>query len=80
MPAHTHTLQGSERRRHRSSGLRATCSRAPRTTVYGPPGASTTLSPQAVANAGSGTPHPNMQPYLVLNFVIALQGLFPPRN
>jgi len=29
---------------------------------------------------GSGFPHNNMQPYLVLNFCIALQGVFPPRT
>lgn len=39
-----------------------------------------TMSPQAVALAGSGMPHENMQPYLVLNYCIALQGIFPSRN
>lgn len=33
-----------------------------------------------VANAGGGQAHNNMQPYLALNFCIALQGLFPSRN
>ena len=33
----------------------------------------------SVADAGGGGPHSNMQPYLVLNFVIALQGIFPSR-
>ena len=31
-------------------------------------------------NVGGGQAHDNMQPYLVLNFCIALQGLFPSRN
>jgi microcystin-dependent protein len=35
---------------------------------------------QAVANAGGGQGHANMQPYLTLNFCIALQGVFPSRN
>ena len=39
----------------------------------------TQLSPQAVAPAGGNLPHNNMQPYLTLNFCIALQGIFPPR-
>jgi microcystin-dependent protein len=30
--------------------------------------------------AGGGQPHLNMQPFLTLNFCIALQGIFPPRN
>lgn len=33
----------------------------------------------SVANIGGSQPHDNMQPFLALNFVIALQGLFPSR-
>ena len=33
-----------------------------------------------IANVGGGQSHNNMQPYLVVNFCIALQGLFPSRN
>lgn len=33
-----------------------------------------------LANAGGGQNHDNMQPFLVVNFIIALQGLFPSRN
>jgi microcystin-dependent protein len=33
-----------------------------------------------VVNVGGGQAHDNMQPYLALNFCIALQGLFPSRN
>jgi len=39
----------------------------------------TQLSPEAVAVAGGSLPHNNMQPYLTLNFCIALQGIFPQR-
>jgi microcystin-dependent protein len=41
--------------------------------------ANTTLAPEALAVAGGSLPHNNMQPYLTLNFCIALQGIFPPR-
>ena len=34
----------------------------------------------AVTNVGGGQAHENMQPYLAVNFCIALQGLFPSRN
>ena len=37
------------------------------------------LSGNAVAAAGGSQPHNNMQPYLTVNFNIALQGVFPPR-
>ena len=39
-----------------------------------------TLAPQSLSNTGGSQAHTNMQPYLSLNFVIALQGVFPPRG
>jgi len=38
------------------------------------------LAPQAIALAGGSQPHENMQPYLAINFCIAMQGIFPARN
>lgn len=38
------------------------------------------LNAQALSQAGSGQAHTNMQPFLVLNFIIALQGVYPPRS
>jgi microcystin-dependent protein len=38
------------------------------------------LSPNAITSAGSSLPHTNMQPYLVLNYAIAMQGIYPSRN
>lgn len=38
------------------------------------------MNPQAVTNVGGNQPHTNMMPYLVLNFIIALQGIFPSQN
>lgn len=40
----------------------------------------TAMSGSAIANAGGSQPHQNTQPYLVLNVVIALQGIFPSQN
>lgn len=40
----------------------------------------TQMSPQAISVAGSSLPHNNMQPYLTLNFCIAMQGVYPPRG
>lgn len=39
-----------------------------------------TMAPTALANAGGNQPHNNMQPYLTVSFIIALQGIFPSRN
>jgi microcystin-dependent protein len=38
------------------------------------------MDPQSTSIAGGSLPHNNMQPSLVLNFIIALQGVFPPRG
>jgi microcystin-dependent protein len=38
------------------------------------------LSDNALTPAGGDQPHNNMQPYLTLNFCIALQGVYPPRT
>jgi microcystin-dependent protein len=39
-----------------------------------------TMNPLMIAAAGGGQPHGNIQPFLVLNFCIALFGIFPSRN
>ena len=77
MPQHTHVAQGTDaaadntaptgRKLAATSGLYSTAR-------------NTTLLPSTVANVGGGQAHDNMQPYLALNFCIALQGLFPSRN
>jgi microcystin-dependent protein len=40
----------------------------------------TTINPGTLAEAGESQPHNNLQPYLVINFCIAISGLFPARN
>jgi microcystin-dependent protein len=48
--------------------------------VYAQPSSLVPMNVQAVSNVGGSQPHNNMMPYLVLNFIIALQGIFPSRN
>jgi len=47
---------------------------------YAPTATAAVMGGAATSSTGSGQPHQNMQPYLVLNYVIALQGIFPSRN
>jgi len=49
-------------------------------TNYGTATPNASMSPQSIANAGGGQAHNNIQPYLALRFVIAIQGIFPSRN
>jgi microcystin-dependent protein len=48
--------------------------------IYIDPGPIVQLAPQALAPTGGSLPHNNMMPYLALSFIIALQGVFPPRG
>jgi microcystin-dependent protein len=38
------------------------------------------MNPACIGPVGGNQPHENMSPYLVLNFIIALQGIFPSQN
>jgi microcystin-dependent protein len=48
--------------------------------AYGTSPGGVTMNNGIVGFAGSSQPHTNLQPYLVLNFCIATQGIFPSRN
>jgi microcystin-dependent protein len=48
--------------------------------LYGPATNFQQMAPNALSNVGGSQAHQNMQPYLVLSFCIALQGIFPSPN
>jgi len=48
--------------------------------LYTDPANLTTLAPDTITNVGGSQPHENRQPWLTLNIIIALQGIFPSRN
>jgi microcystin-dependent protein len=76
MPPHQHALMAFS-----SSGNQPSPAvLASANNVYGPPQDITPLSPQTIAGVGSGQPHENRQPALVLQWCIALFGIFPSRN
>lgn len=80
IPTHTHILNGVN-----DSGLQSTPGGAlsARANLYKANPAGNTLVNMlvdAVAPIGVDQPHNNMQPYLTVNFCIALQGVYPPRT
>lgn len=81
MPLHAHALRANTLDVADTNVPSPSASHALSTggTLYQPT-ANTQLAPQAVMPAGSSFPHNNMQPYLTLNFNIAMQGVFPPRG
>jgi microcystin-dependent protein len=48
--------------------------------IYSTSSTGAILNNQSVTVAGSNQPHPNMQPYLTINWCICLEGIFPSRN
>ena len=48
--------------------------------VYSDQAPNTALAPNCVHSTGGGQPHDNMVPYLVINFIISLFGVFPTQN
>ena len=85
IPSHTHQVRGTTAAgtsTNPTDGIWAVAgSRRAPTSLYSPTAAAgTTMSPQALAPAGGSQPHNNMPPYLTMNFIIALQGVFPPRS
>lgn len=81
LPAHTHTLEGAVAPTDNNRSPAGNYLGHPTAVSWYSPGPpSTALNVTTVGLAGGGQPHDNMQPYLVLNFCIALQGIFPSRN
>lgn len=77
LPTHTHLVNGTPD----AAAVVVPLNNLPaaNTNLYaGSP--NTSLSPQTVTTVGGSQAHTNMQPFLVLNFSIALQGIFPSPN
>lgn len=78
IPTHTHVLNASASAGTQSA-LNASnvLARPENNRIYGPASSLVALSTASVANVGGSQAHLNMQPFLVLSFCIALQGIFP---
>lgn len=79
LPAHTHVLNASSLDGDSASPA-GTLPAASVNTPYAGARNIQALSPQAISSTGGGIHHLNMQPFLVLSFCIALQGIFPSPN
>jgi len=82
IPAHTHALMGSVVNSSKPSPAGNALAKVSGATPYAAPAGAplVAMSINALAPAGGDQPHNNMQPYLTLNFCIALQGVFPLRT
>ncbi|MCH8543102.1 MAG: tail fiber protein [Alcanivorax sp.] len=79
MPGHTHSVSASDATADRATPQGNVWAR-PAANAYAAPASATAMRNDLVTDAGGSQPHTNMQPYTVLNFCVALQGIFPSRN
>jgi microcystin-dependent protein len=80
MPGHTHIASGVTVAGNAPVPTGALLA-AESTPMYAPPDANlASLVSGSISLVGGSQAHTNMQPYLTLNFCIALQGIFPSRN
>ncbi len=83
MPSHNHLMQCNDAAGDANSPSNATFGTSGgrgRPAFYAGQGTNVAMSPQAIGVNGQSQPHNNMQPYLAVSFIIALQGVYPPRN
>jgi microcystin-dependent protein len=81
IPTHTHTANATSAAATAGNPSSASVlSKSAGANLYASASNLTALDPQAIANVGGSQVHLNMQPFLVLNFCIALQGIFPSQN
>lgn len=86
LPVHSHTLMTSSAVGTASvptgdSTIAATSdSRSAGTNLYNSAAPNITMNASSITNSGSGQSFDNMQPYLAMNYIICMQGVFPSRN
>jgi len=80
MPTHTHAMGCNSANSNSAAPAGAFCG-ATSSNAYAAGGATNAaMNPAAVSNVGSSQPHDNVMPYLAINFIISLYGVFPSQN
>lgn len=80
IPPHSHQLRGVPAEGTQSTGGNAILAKSRADVArYGTLSNGTTMAPATIQPAGAGQSHSNMQPSLVINYIICTNGLFPSR-
>lgn len=82
MPAHSHPFVGTQTTATGTvpAGNVLAGSTGATVSPYGTDAPLTGLAPQSMATVGGNQPHSNLQPYLCVNFIISMFGVFPSQN
>ncbi|HWQ33419.1 MAG TPA: tail fiber protein [Blastocatellia bacterium] len=77
IPVHNHALLASAAEGTQNDPADSLPAASPSVTLYVESGTTANLSPNAMSAVGGSQPHSNFQPYLCVNFIISLFGIFP---
>lgn len=76
IPSHTHVPMGAASVANTGSPTNAAWA-MPRVLLYSSSAPEVPMSMEALGSTGGGQPHDNLKPYLVMNYVIAIYGIYP---
>ena len=77
IPAHTHPFLASSDQANATAVTGAVMAKLGQSSIYNAGTNPVSMAPQAVSATGGSQPHTNFQPYLCLDFIISLFGIFP---
>ncbi len=80
LPSHTHVVQFSTAAGTQSNPSNQFLGASPNVRVFRPVPPNVDMSADAVTGVGGNQPHTNLQPFLCVNFIIALFGIYPSRQ
>ena len=80
MPQHLHGLFGSSQAVNQILPPGNASGQSAPNNLYTGPQSLVAMNANSVTRIGGSQPHENRQPFLVVNMIIALQGIFPSRN
>lgn len=80
MPTHTHGLTGTDGTANVRAARDALYAKSTLAMYANTNGPQVPLSQAVLSQQGATQPHSNLQPYLAINFCIALVGIYPSRN
>ena len=77
IPAHSHVPQCNAGNGNQTSPANGIWAQLPNITAYSDAAPSLLMDPAAIGSSGGSQPHDNMIPFLVINFILSLFGVFP---
>ncbi len=80
MPRHTHAMQASTGAASAAHGPSEVLGSSTAMNLYGSGAPNMAMDPNAITSVGGGQPHENMPPFVALNYIIAMYGIYPTQN